>query len=82
MAGRDGTGPPLVVPPTQATAMVSVGNYDERVQLPACDRALGGARLRLLDRPATDALELPVAAIYCALNPLGWGRLTCSEAAA
>jgi glycine reductase len=81
MAGRDGTGPPLVVPPTRATAMVSVGNYDERLRLPACDRALGGDRLALLDRPATDELELPVAAIYCALNPLGWGRLTCSEAA-
>ncbi len=82
MAGRDGTGPPLVVPPTQATAMVSVGNYDERVSLPACDRALGGERLRLLDRPAADAVELPVAAIYCALNPLGWGRLTCAVEAA
>ncbi|MDQ6751415.1 MAG: glycine/sarcosine/betaine reductase component B subunit [Actinomycetota bacterium] len=81
MAGRDGTGPSLVVPPGRATAMVSAGNYDERVSLPACERALGGDRLALLDRPAADELELPVAAIYCALNPLGWGRLTCSEAA-
>ena len=81
MAGRDGTGPPLVVPPSRATAMVSVGNYDERLSLPACERALGGDRLALLDRPATDALELPAAAIYCALSPLGWGRLTCHEAA-
>jgi sarcosine reductase len=82
MAGRDGTGPPLVVPPTKATAMVSVGNYDERLELPACDRALGKERIALLDRPSTDALELPVAAIYCALSPLGWGHLTCHEAAA
>ncbi len=82
MAGRDGTGPPLVVPPSSATAMVSVGNYDERLTLPACERALGGDRIALLDdRPATEELELPVAAIYCALNPLGWGRLTCFEAA-
>jgi glycine reductase len=81
MAGRDGTGPPLVVPPTRATAMVSVGNYDERLELPACERALGKERVALLDRPSTDALELPVAAIYCALSPLGWGHLTCSEAA-
>jgi glycine reductase len=81
MAGRDGTGPPLVVPPTRATAMVSVGNYDELLRLPACDRALGRPRLALLDRPSADALELPAAAIYCALSPLGWGRLTCFEAA-
>jgi glycine reductase complex component B subunit alpha and beta len=81
MAGRDGTGPSLVVPPTRATAMVSAGNYDEVLHLPACEQAFGRRRVALLDLPATDALELPVAAIYCALNPLGWGRLTCSEAA-
>ncbi|HWH10245.1 MAG TPA: glycine/sarcosine/betaine reductase component B subunit [Solirubrobacteraceae bacterium] len=81
MAGRDGTGPSLVVPPTRATAMVSAGNYDEVLHLPACDEAFGRRRVALLDLPATDALDLPVAAIYCALNPLGWGRLTCSEAA-
>jgi glycine reductase complex component B subunit alpha and beta len=81
MAGRDGTGPPLVVPPTRATAMVSTGNYDERMTLPACGRALGGDRVALLDRPATDELELPVAAIYCAQSTLGWGRLTCAEGA-
>ena len=28
MAGADGTGPPVVVPPDRATAMVSTGNYD------------------------------------------------------
>ena len=82
MAGRDGTGPSLVVPPSRATAMVSAGNYDERVALPGCERALGRQEVALLDRPATDELELPAAAVYCALNPLGWGRLTCHEEAA
>ncbi|MGI8593334.1 MAG: glycine/sarcosine/betaine reductase component B subunit [Solirubrobacteraceae bacterium] len=82
MSGRAGTGPPLVVPPAKATAMVSTGNYDERVTLPACERSLGGERIELADdSPATDELELPVAAIYCALSPLGWGRLTCYEEA-
>ncbi|MDQ4047866.1 MAG: glycine/sarcosine/betaine reductase component B subunit [Actinomycetota bacterium] len=82
MAGRDGTGPSLVVPPSRATAMVSAGNYDERLSLPECERALGREEIALLDRPATEELELPAAAVYCALNPLGWGRLTCHEAAA
>lgn len=81
MAGRDGTGPPLVVPPTKATAMVSTGNYDERMTLPACERALGRDRVALLDQPSTDELELPVAVIYCAQSTLGWGRLTCAETA-
>jgi hypothetical protein len=26
-------------------------------------------------------VELPAAVIYGSLNPLGWGRVTCSEAA-
>ena len=82
MAGRDGTGPSLVVPPAKATAMVSAGNYDEVLTLPGCDRALGREQIALLDdRPSTDEIELPAAAVLCALSPLGWGRLTCYEAA-
>ncbi len=81
MAGRDGTGPPLVVPPTKANALVSTGNYDERMTLPAVDRALGRDRIALLDQPSTDEIELPVAVIYCAQSTLGWGRLTCAEPA-
>ena len=79
MAGRDGTGPPLVVPPTKATALVSTGNYDERMTLPGVDRALGRDRIALLDQPSTDEVELPVAVIYCAQSTLGWGKLTCAE---
>jgi glycine reductase len=79
MAGRDGTGPPLVVPPTKATALVSTGNYDERMSLPAVERALGRPKIALLDQDSTDEVELPVAAIYCAQSTLGWGKLTCAE---
>ncbi len=68
-------------PPTRATAMVSTGNYDDRLVLPAVELALGGATVDLVDRPATDELELPTAVIYCALSPLGWGRLRCEDAA-
>ena len=31
MSGPDGSGPPVVVPPEKATAMVSTGNYDTRL---------------------------------------------------
>ena len=81
MSGPDGTGPPVVVPPSKATAMVSSGNYDERVTLPAVERALGGERLALLDVPATDEMTLPVAVIYASCSPLGWGRLTAAPEA-
>lgn len=76
MAGSDGTGPSVVVPPERATAMVSTGNYDHRLVLPAVDRALGGEQLALLGVPATAEIEVPTAVVYCALSPLGWGRLT------
>ena len=78
MAGRDGSAPGLVVPPTRANALISTGNYDEVVRMEATDRALGGERLGIVDAAATDELELPVAAIYGSLNPLGWGHLTCA----
>jgi len=81
MSGQDGTGPPVVVAPERATAMVSTGNYDYRMAMPAMERALGGKTVDLLDRPATDAMELPLAAIYCSLSPLGWGNLTASARA-
>ncbi|MBA3421432.1 MAG: beta-aspartyl-peptidase [Thermoleophilaceae bacterium] len=80
MAGAEGTAPPLVAPPSKATAMVSTGNYDEELELGEVERALGGERIDLRDADAREALELPHAAIYCALSPLGWGRLTCEDA--
>ncbi len=76
MAGTDGTGPSIVVAPERATAMVSTGNYDDRITLPAVERAYGGEDFALLKAPATASLEVPTAVVYCALSPLGWGHLT------
>jgi glycine reductase len=81
MAGPDGTAPSLVVPPERGTALISTGNYDEVVQLPAVERALGGETVDVAGSAATAALELPAAVIYCSLSPLGAGRLTCREVA-
>jgi sarcosine reductase len=80
LAGSDGTGPSLVVPPEKATAMVSTGNYDNRLTLPAVETALGGDDMRLLEVPATDELQLPAAVVYCSLSCLGWGRNTATAA--
>jgi sarcosine reductase len=76
MSGADGSGAPLVSPPARATAMISTGNYDERVRLPAVQRAVGGERFDLLGVEAGAELEVPTAVIVAALSPLGWGRLT------
>ena len=71
MSGADGTGPPLVAGP-QRGAVVSTGNYDQRIK-----RVLGGTRLRIADAEASAAVEVPTAAILAALSPLGAGWLTC-----
>lgn len=76
LAGADGTGPPLVDPPSRG-AVVSTGNYDQRVKLPAVERALGGTRLDIAGTEATDPVEIPVAAILGSVSSLGAGRLTC-----
>lgn len=81
MAGAEGTAPSLVVPPERATGLISTGNYDEVVQLPAVARAYGGATVDVAGAVATAALDLPTAVLYCSLSPLGAGRLTCREAA-
>jgi glycine reductase len=81
MAGPDGTGPPIVVAPERATAMISTGNYDTRLDLPEMERALGGEELALLSVPATSAMQLPTAVILASLGCLGGGRLTCAPAA-
>ncbi|MGH3788376.1 MAG: glycine/sarcosine/betaine reductase component B subunit [Pseudonocardiaceae bacterium] len=78
MSGADGTGPPLVAGPRRG-AVISTGNYDQRVQLPAVERALGGDHLKIANAEATAAVEIPTAAILSALSPLGAGRLTCRE---
>ena len=81
MAGAEGTAPSLVVPPERGTALISTGNYDEVVRLPAVARALGGATVDVAGAAATAEMELPTAVLYCSLSPLGAGRLTCREAA-
>ena len=80
MSGPEGTAPPLVSPPSSATAMISTGNYDERVALGAVETAVGAERFDLLDTGATEAMEVPMAVLVASLSPLGWGRLTAAGA--
>jgi glycine reductase len=75
MAGADGTGPSVVVAPERATAMVSTGNYDHPLHLPEVEKSYGGERFTLAQAPATASFEVPTAVVYCALSPLGWGRI-------
>lgn len=79
MSGANGLGPPIVSPPATATAMISAGNYDERITLEAVERALGGETYELTGSASTDEMLVPTAVLYGGLSPVGWGRLTCAE---
>jgi glycine reductase complex component B subunit alpha and beta len=79
MSGANGLGPPVVSPPATATAMISAGNYDERITLETVERALGGETYELTGSASVDEMRVPTAVLYSGLSPVGWGRLTCAE---
>jgi len=79
MSGANGLGPPVVSPPATATAMISTGNYDERIDLEAVERALGGDTYELTGTSSDSEMRVPTAVIYSGLSPVGWGRLTCAD---
>jgi glycine reductase len=80
-AGPDGSDYPLPFAVPEAVAIVSTGNLDEELDLPAMDRVVGDAAIRA--RPeiggvpfAVDgAIKLERRTFYAgAANPLGFGR--------
>jgi hypothetical protein len=59
--------------------MISTGNYDERIDLEAVERALGGETYELTGTSSDSEMRVPTAVIYSGLSPVGWGRLTCAD---
>jgi glycine reductase len=83
LAGEDGTDWGLVHVVPQATAIVSAGNKDQVVELPAMERVIGGERLidwqGYEDRVSGSAREgFPTALrrLYAAATQVGAGTLT------
>lgn len=74
IAGSDGAMPPLVSFSPKADAIVTTGNNDELVSLPAMQYALGGNIL--FNKPATNSLETPLGILYTATNQFGASRMT------
>jgi glycine reductase len=85
-AGVDGSSQSLADTAVEADALVSVGNANERLVLPAMDKILGplpdvarlaGGYPHSLREDGTMGVELQ--AIIGATNQLGFGRLSCRE---
>lgn len=75
LAGTDGRTPPLLDSPPGADALVSLGNYEEPVQLPPVKQVIGGDSLRMVEGPLSGPLTIPTAAFLGALSPVGLGSL-------
>jgi glycine reductase len=77
-AGTDGRDLPLLSGGPEADAIVSVGSYDEAIDLPAAALVVGGDRLRD-GRPAAGPLRLSLDQVFCGTNQLGAGRLSVED---
>jgi glycine reductase complex component B subunit alpha and beta len=82
-AGADGGDFGLVHTVPEADAIVSTGNRDAIVELPAADRAVGGDRIlnpdlndSIVDLPAASAFPTAIRRFLCATNQVGSARLT------
>jgi hypothetical protein len=67
----------------EADAMVSTGNRDALVSLPAMERVIGGDRIlnpdlndTIVDGPASQAFETSLRRVMCSTNQVGSARLT------
>jgi glycine reductase len=80
-AGPDGSDYPLPFAVPEAVAIVSTGNLDEPLALPAMERVVGDAAIRVrpeiggVPLPIDGALDLERRTLYAgAANPAGFGR--------
>lgn len=78
IAGPEGALPPLVSWTSKADAVVSTGNNDEIITLPAMDEAIGGDTITG-GRSATGEIVTSLGIVYTATNQLGVGRMTTVE---
>jgi glycine reductase len=86
MAGEDGADFSLVQRVPSAEPLVSTGNIDALLPLPAVDRVLGGTEVLGVGghaasrQPGNAALLLPVRHVFAAATPSGNGRLAVAAA--
>jgi glycine reductase complex component B subunit alpha and beta len=76
-AGGDGTTPSLAETTPEATAIVSAGNNDHRITLPARKEFIGFAPLAGLEGDAAGEIVVPLSRIYASTNQLGFNILSC-----
>jgi glycine reductase len=81
-AGSAGTTPSLAETTPEAGHIVSAGNNDYRLALPAVERFVGNETFPGIDDPITAAIVLPLTRMHSSTNQLGFNRLSCRTDAA
>lgn len=76
-AGAEGTTPSLAETTPEAEYIVSSGNNDYLLTLPAVEKFVGFNSFPGLESPITDTIALPLTRIHSSTNQLGFNSLTC-----
>jgi glycine reductase len=76
-AGEDGKTPSLTETTPEATAIVTAGNNDLRITLPAVKEFIGFPSLPGVDGDLSGEISVPLSRIYGSTNQLGFNRLSC-----
>ena len=76
-AGSDGRTPSLAETTPEATAIVSAGNNDHRITLPARENFIGFSPLQGIGGDGAGEITVPLTRIYASTNQLGFNRLSC-----
>jgi glycine reductase len=63
----------------EAVAMISTGNWEDKIALPAMKKVIGGTRILKTDVDAGSRLDVPSRYICGATDRLASGRLTCED---
>jgi len=79
IAGADGDQPSLVETSPFANAVVTTGNNDDVVALPAMDRAIGGDEIAGIPVKPAEAFKTPLGRIYTATCQFGATAMTVQE---
>lgn len=75
MSGPEGLDNPLIYSLSEADAIVSTGNREQIIQLPAVERVIGGETLIDEETPAGGPIETSLVRLYSAVNQTGGLRL-------
>lgn len=76
-AGEDGATPSLTETTPEAVAIVSAGNNDHRLELPAPTELIGSDSIPGVQGELLGPISLPLGRLHSSTNQLGFNRLAC-----